>query len=141
MVRADRPLSICIVVAQIKGDLHEELGCGVLLTTFLLAACATANKISGVQLGMTKDEVFRVMGNPISVSAQAGLEYLNYVLSEPHDDAFRGWTTAYYVRPVKTTPYYVRLVKGKVESYGRTGDFDSTKTPTVRLESDHTIGL
>ncbi len=87
---------------------------------------------------MTKDEVFRVMGNPISVSALAGLEYLDYVLSEPHDDAFQGWTTAYYVRPVKTTPYYVRLVNGNVESYGRTGDFDST---TVRLESDHTIGL
>ena len=90
---------------------------------------------------MTKDEVFRVIGNPISVSAQAGLEYLNYALSEPHDDAFRGWTTPCYVRPVKTTPYYVRLVNGKVESYGRTGDFDSTKTPNVRLEGDHTIGL
>ena len=138
MVRAGRPLSICIVGTQIKGDLHKELGCGVLLTTFLLAACATANKISGVQLGMTKDEVFRVMGNPISVSAQAGLEYLNYLLSETHDDAFRGWTTAYYVRVIRTTPYYVRLINGKVESYGRTGDFDSTKTPTVRLESDHT---
>ncbi len=79
---------------------------------------------------MTKDEVFRVMGNPISVSAQAGLEYLNYALSEPRDDAFRGWTRAYYVRPVtvKTTPYYVRLINGRVESYGRTGDFASTKT-------------
>lgn len=101
----------------------------VLLTTFLLAACATANKISGVQLGMAKNEVFRVMGNPISVSAQAGSEYLNYALSETPDDAFRGWTKR----------YYVRLVDGKVESYGRTGDFDSTKTPTVRLESDHTV--
>jgi hypothetical protein len=39
-------------------------------------------------------------------------------------------------RPV---PYYVRLVNGKVESFGRTGDFDSTKTPTVRLESDQTV--
>ena len=44
-------------------------------------------------------------------------------------DAFRGWTK----------PYYVRLINGKVESYGRTGDFDSTKTPTVRLESDQTV--
>jgi hypothetical protein len=55
-----------------------------------------------------------------------------HVLSEPHDDAFRGWTTAYYVRPVKTTPYYVRLINGKVESYGRTGDFDSTKNSNDR---------
>ncbi|MES1992501.1 MAG: SHOCT domain-containing protein [Pseudomonadota bacterium] len=100
-----------------------------LFTTVLLAGCATANKISGVQLGMTKEEVVRVMGKPTSVSAQGGSEYLNFALSETDDDAFRGWTK----------PYYVRLVNGKVESYGRTGDFDSTKTPTVRLESDQTI--
>ena len=100
-----------------------------LFTTVLLAGCATANKISGVQLGMTKEEVVRVMGKPTSVSAQGGSEYLNFALSETDDDAFRGWTK----------PYYVRLINGKVESYGRTGDFDSTKTPTVRLESDQTI--
>ena len=96
---------------------------------FLLAGCATAGKISTVQLGMTKDDVIKVMGKPTSVSAQGGSEYLNYALSETDDDAFRGWTK----------PYYVRLINGKVESYGRTGDFDSTKTPTVRLESDQTI--
>jgi len=100
-----------------------------LFTLVLLAGCATANKISGVQLGMTKDEVVKVMGKPTSTSAQGGSEYLNFALSETDDDAFRGWTK----------PYYVRLINGKVESYGRTGDFDSTKTPTVRLESDQTI--
>ena len=35
-----------------------------------------------------------------------------------------------------TTPYYVRLVNGRVDSYGRTGDFDSTQTTTIRLETD-----
>lgn len=100
-----------------------------LFTAVFLAGCATAHKISGVQLGMTKDEVIRVMGNPISVSAKGGSEYLNYALSETGDDAFYGLTE----------PYYVRLVNGKVESYGRTGDFDSTKTPAVRLETDQTI--
>ena len=95
----------------------------------LLAGCATAGKISTVQFGMTKDDVIKVMGKPTSVSAQGGSEYLNYALSETDHDAFHGWTH----------PYYVRLINGKVESYGRTGDFDSTKTPTVRLESDQTI--
>ena len=33
-------------------------------------------------------------------------------------------------------PYYVKLVNGKVESFGEKGDFDSTKTPTVRIEID-----
>ena len=98
-------------------------------TLALLAGCATANKISGVQLGMTKDDVVKVMGKPTSISAQGGSEYLNFNLSETGNDAFKGWTKS----------YYVRLINGKVESYGRTGDFDSTKTPTVRLESDQTI--
>jgi hypothetical protein len=30
-------------------------------------------------------------------------------------------------------------VNGRVESYGRTGDFDSTKAPTVRIETDERI--
>jgi Short C-terminal domain len=56
-------------------------------------------------------------------------EYLNYALSETDDHAFYGITK----------PYFVRLVDGRVESYGRTGDFDSTKTPAVRLESDQNV--
>lgn len=102
----------------------------VLAMILALSGCAaTANKISSVQLGMTKVDVLKVMGEPTSVSAQGGAEYLNYALTETDDDAFMG----------RTKPYYVRLINGKVESYGRTGDFDSTKTPTVRLESDQSI--
>jgi hypothetical protein len=78
---------------------------------------------------MTKDEIVKLMGKPASVSAQGNFEYLNFALSETDDQAFVG----------VTVPYYVRLVNGKVESFGRMGDFDSTKTPTVRLESDQTV--
>lgn len=95
----------------------------------VVIGCATAGKISGVRLGMTKQEVISVMGPPASVSAQGRTEYLNYALSETDDQALYGITK----------PYYVRLVDGSVDSYGRTGDFDSTKTPTVRLESDQSI--
>lgn len=94
-----------------------------------MSACATAEKIGGIHLGMTKQEVIAVMGPPASVSAQGRSEYLNYALSETDDQAFYG----------VTRPYYVRLIDGRVDSYGRTGDFDSTKTPTVRLESDQTV--
>ena len=78
---------------------------------------------------MTKDEVIKVMGKPVSISAKGGTEYLNYKLSETDNDAFRGWTS----------PYYVRVINGKVDSYGRTGDFDSTKNPTVKIETDENI--
>ncbi len=79
---------------------------------------------------MTKEQVIQVMGKPISTSAKGqGWEYLNFALSETSDDAFYG----------RTTPYYVRLVNGKVESFGRQGDFDSTQPPTVRVETDSTV--
>jgi hypothetical protein len=70
-------------------------------TLFLLlviTACATSGKINGVQLGMTKSDVIKVMAEPVSTSAKDGTEYLNYKLSETDHDVFRGWTSSYYVR-------------------------------------------
>lgn len=99
------------------------------VAALLLSACATAHKISALQIGMSKQEVIAVMGPPASTSARGGTEYLNYALSETDDDAFRGWTK----------PYFVRLVNGKVDAYGRMGDFDSTKIPTFRLGTDEKI--
>jgi outer membrane protein assembly factor BamE (lipoprotein component of BamABCDE complex) len=100
------------------------------MTGFIFVfGCATAHKIGKVQLGMTKQEVIRVMGKPVSVSAQGVSEYLNYSLSETGDDAFRG----------VTMPYYVRLLQGRVDSFGRLGDFDSTQKPTVRIETEENI--
>lgn len=101
----------------------------IVLVGLVVAGCATAGQISGVRLGMTKQEVIAVMGPPVSVSAKGRTEYLNYALSETDDQELYGITK----------PYYVRLVDGHVESYGRTGDFDSTKAPTIRLEGDQSI--
>lgn len=95
----------------------------------LLAGCATAHKITRVTIGMTKEKVIKVMGRPASTSAKGNTEYLNYALSETDDDAFRGWTRH----------YNVRLVNGRVDAYGRLGDFDSTQKPTVRIETDEKI--
>lgn len=97
--------------------------------SFCISACATAGKINSVRLGMTKGEVIRAMGRPASISAQGQSEYLNYALAETSDQAFLG----------VAIPYYVRLIEGKVESYGRAGDFDSTKVQTVRIESEQTV--
>jgi hypothetical protein len=80
---------------------------------------------------MTKDEVITTIGKPASVSAIDETEYLNYRFSETDDHAFYG----------VTAPYYVRLVNGKVDSYGRTGDFDSTQKPTVRVETNQNINV
>lgn len=95
------------------------------LVLILLAfcGCATAYKMNRVSLGMTKEQVIDVLGDPVSVSAQGGVEYLNYAFSETHEQAEFGITR----------PYYVRIVGGKVESYGRMGDFNSTQPPTQKV--------
>ena len=99
----------------------------VLISTTLLVGCAsTPTKMSDVQLGMSKAEVMHVHGKPQSTSMQANLEYMTY-----------SYCVARCSQPPVVRvyePFYVRLVDGKVESYGRTGDFDSTKTPTAKIQ-------
>lgn len=96
---------------------------------FLFNGCATSGLINKINIGMNRDEVIQIIGNPLSISAQGNTEYLNYRFSETNDDAFRGLTS----------PYFVRIINGKVESFGRVGDFDSTKTPTLKIENDTRI--
>jgi outer membrane protein assembly factor BamE (lipoprotein component of BamABCDE complex) len=86
------------------------------LCLFLLSGCATiaADKMNSISLGMTKQEVLGIMGPPVSTSAMAGVELLNYAFSETQNDAING-------RP--KTPYFIRIVNGKVDAYGRQGDF------------------
>ena len=67
---------------------------------------------------MTKEEAIEVIGEPTSTAARTGIEILRYRLS-PGRNIYE--------------EYFVRLVGGKVESYGRVGDFDSTKDPVLDL--------
>ncbi len=103
----------------------------LLIISIVIVGCATSGKINNVGIGMTKSEVIVVMGKPVSVSAKGDTEYLNYKLSETDNDAVSGWTSK----------YYVRLIDGKIDSYGRTGDFDSTKTPAIKIETDENINV
>lgn len=94
-----------------------------------LIGCASPGRLNSVQIGMTKDEVISVMGNPLSISAKDNTQYLTYKFFETGLDANNG----------RKTRYFVRLINGKVDSFGRAGDFDSTKTPTVKIEKDESI--
>lgn len=90
----------------------------VVLLCLGLAGCATVPNLNSISLGMTKPDVIKNLGNPDSVSAKDNIEYLKY-------------SSAGALTPpdlVQHYPeYYVRLIDGKVESYGKVGDFDSTK--------------
>jgi len=103
----------------------------IVVAAFLVGCAASSGKINVVQIGMTKAEVISVMGDPVSVSAKDATEYLNYALAESFSDSYN----------LRTTPYYVRLINGKVDSYGRTGDFDSTQPTTIKIESEEKVEI
>jgi Short C-terminal domain/SmpA / OmlA family len=76
------------------------------LCAIVLAGCQTSEALNNVHIGMTKADVQTLLGTPDSTSAQANVEYMTYYLTS---DAGYG----------RDQPYMVRLVNGKVESFGR----------------------
>ena len=82
-----------------------------------MVGCAftPARDFSKIKIGMSRGEVIAVKGKPFETAAKDGTEYL------------------FYQEPYELKEYFVRLVDGKVDSYGRVGDFDSTKDPTLRI--------
>lgn len=94
----------------------------------LLYGCATAPALNKISLGMVKSDVIKILGNPNSVSAKGNIEYLSYTIT-----GFKCPPTAY------CDDYFVRLIDGKVESYGKAGDFDSIKVPETKTTVDLNI--
>lgn len=96
------------------------------LFAFLLVGCTTSSEtMTELSMGMTKSEVFKLMGKPDSISATNGTEYLTYTLRT--ETSFTRNTFGYQGQ------YFVRLVNGRVDSYGKVGDFDTTKDPTLNI--------
>jgi hypothetical protein len=75
----------------------------------LIWGCAgSANKLDSIQLGMTRDQVIQVMGKPDHVSARENVVFLNYKLRS---------------QSIFADEYFVRITEGKVDLFGRRGDF------------------
>ena len=74
------------------------------LAVALLAGCAPWLALQNINVGMTKAEVLQQLGNPTDVAGSGNVEYFWY------NPLNRFWQR-----------YYVRLVNGKVESYGPLG--------------------
>lgn len=96
-----------------------------------MVACAGTPKMNRLSVGMTKAEAIASMGRePDSTSAQGGVEYLTYNL----------WRDFWDRRPGDYSDnFFVRLINGRVESYGRSGDFDSAKIPETKQTIDVNI--
>lgn len=97
----------------------------IAFVAFLVGCTSSSDALTELSVGMSKVEVIQLLGKPDSVSAKSGMEYLTYTLRT--ETSFTRNTWGYQGQ------YFVRLVNGRVESYGRVGDFDSTKDPTVNL--------
>lgn len=97
-----------------------------ILLVVAMAGCFTSSEsLKKLSVGMTKAEVITAMGQPTSVAAQQDCEYLVYLMAN------RGVFTPGYL--IDTSDFYIRLVDGRVTSYGRKGDFGSTNDPTHAL--------
>lgn len=80
-------------------------------------------RMNDLTVNMSKKEVLSVMGKPSSTAApNSRVELLRYKMAGKTD---------WYAEE-----YFIRLVDGKVESYGKMGDFDSTKDPTLNINID-----
>jgi outer membrane protein assembly factor BamE (lipoprotein component of BamABCDE complex) len=98
----------------------------IIVLLVALSSCATQpTKFKYLSLGMTKSEVLDLLGDPYSTAAHGDLEYLNYSYN-------RGPLSGMAVDGAPDD-YFVRFKQGKVESYGKLGDFDSTKDPSKNV--------
>ena len=83
----------------------------ITLTALFCVGCLTeASKINGVAIGMSKGEVLKIMGKPVSVTADEKTVSLNYALHETGVQIGLGYVTV---------PYEIKLVNDKVVSFGR----------------------
>jgi hypothetical protein len=72
----------------------------------LIAGCVMSSQaFNAIHIGMTRQEVINLMGQPDSTSAQGTIEYFTYYLAS--DEMQRD------------QPYLIRFVGGRVESFGR----------------------
>ena len=89
------------------------------IVAVLLVGCATSQSLnlSSISVGMDKQKVIALKGEPFRVAAIDGLEYFIY----------RGFDLNPLLDGNGTFEAFIRFKDGKVEAYGRLGDFDSTK--------------
>lgn len=120
---------------------------GFLLFIASVAGCAgTSSKTNQLSLGMSKLDALAAMGDPTTSRAVDGTEYLVYKLTpgtgvgKGVGCAFVGFATfgAAYVIDDDCTggkpfEFFLQFRESKLVSYGRVGDFDSTKNPTIDI--------
>ncbi len=91
------------------------------LSLLFVFACATAERMDKLKVGMTRTEVIKVMkGEPDVKTVGENKEYLSYHLVDPY------WGGDWYT---------ICLKDGKVSAYGRRSDFGKIdNSTTVKID-------
>ena len=88
----------------------------LLIVMVMVGGCATIQRMDRLRLGMSKEEVIKILGKPSTTKTESTKETLGYELS-PTWDSF--WS--------EKEAYCVVLENGKVTKYCRISDL--TQTP------------
>lgn len=127
--------------------MKKAIQISLLILVGSLAACAgTSSKTNQLSLGMSKSDAITAMGEPTTARAVDGTEYLVYKLTpgtgvgKGIGCAFIGFATfgAAYVNDDECTggtpfEFFLQFKESKLVSYGKVGDFNSTKNPTIDI--------
>lgn len=117
----------------------------IILVAALVVACAgvstgqPSSDLSKVSVGMSKETVLANLGPPSRVSANPAAEYLIYLLVDNLDYTPSAASLGILPPFTKKSEYFIKIVGGKVESFGRIGDFDSAKIPETKSTIDLNI--
>ena len=114
----------------------------LLISVFVLfqsTGCAvqSAKSMNTISVGMSKQEVIKVLGRPDTSKAASGVEYLIYKLQDKAASCVGQTLFTFGFAAAgggcAGSLYFVQLRNGAVSAYGKQGDFDSTKDPTLRI--------
>lgn len=93
----------------------------VLVLSLFILGCASIStrKFSQLQMGMSKEEVRKTLGNPYLYRTATNREEIwEYLVSDPYAIHSNMWQSA--------APYWVTFINNKLVFYGQPGDFGSS---------------
>lgn len=97
----------------------------------LMVGCEKPNPdLYKIQMGMTEKDVMRKLGKPDSVSMQGNYKYLEYESYE-----YNQWTGV----KENIRYFFVRINDGRVDLFGRKGDFNTTQHPERTVNVNQNI--
>jgi len=87
----------------------------LVVSIIVMFGCSLGPSFDRIAVGFSKEQVEKALGKPDTIAVQGKTEDWKY-----EDDSW----------------YFVRFIDAKVESFGSSGDFDSTKDKTEKIIID-----